>query len=69
MGNRIKGMHMLLANQSDADILKIASPIMNNLMQGSIEIDHVKHTRDFTETMKRIVTKDYLEQGVPALSS
>ena len=53
---------MLLANQSDEDILKIANPIMNNLMEGSTEINHVKHTRDFTDRMKRIVTKDYLEK-------
>jgi hypothetical protein len=53
---------MLLANQSDEDILKIANPIMNNLMEGSTEIDHVKHTRDFTDRTKRIVTKDYLEK-------
>jgi hypothetical protein len=53
---------MLLANQSDEDILKIANPIMNNLMEGSTDIDHVKHTRDFTDRMKRIVTKDYLEK-------
>ena len=59
---RSKDTHMLLANQSDEDILKIANPIMDNLMEGSTEIDHVKHTRDFTDRMKRIVTKDHLEK-------
>ena len=53
---------MLLANQSDEDILRTANPIMNNLMEGSTEIDHVKHTRNFTDRRKRIVTKDYLEK-------
>lgn len=53
---------MLLAQQSDEDILKIANPIMDNLMEGSTEIDHAKHTRDFTERMKRIVTKEHLEK-------
>jgi hypothetical protein len=53
---------MLLANQSDEDILKITNPIMDNLMEGSTEIDHVKHTRDFTDRMKRIVTKEHLEK-------
>jgi hypothetical protein len=53
---------MLLANQSDEDILKIANPIMDNLMEGSTEIDYVKHTRDFTDRMKSIVTRDYLEK-------
>jgi hypothetical protein len=53
---------MLLANQSDEDILKIANPIMDNLMEGSTEIDHAKHTRDFTDRMKHIVTKEHLEK-------
>lgn len=53
---------MQLAAKSDEDILKIADPIMDNLMEGSTEIDHVKHTRDFTDRMKSIVTKDHLEK-------
>ncbi|WHZ29815.1 MAG: hypothetical protein OJF51_004617 [Nitrospira sp.] len=52
---------MTLANKSDMEILAIADPIMDNLMEGSTKIDHEKHTRDFTDRMKRIVTKDYLE--------
>jgi hypothetical protein len=57
-----KDTQMQLANRSDEEILKIANPIMDNLMEGSTEIDHVKHTRDFTDRMKNIVTKDYLEK-------
>jgi hypothetical protein len=53
---------MELANKSDEGILKIANPIMDNLMEGSTEIDHEKHTRDFTDRLKSIVTKDYLEK-------
>ena len=53
---------MELANKSDEEILKIANPIMENLMEGSTEIDHEKHTRDFTDRLKSIVTKDYLEK-------
>lgn len=53
---------MELANKSDEEILKIANPIMDNLMEGSTEIDHEKHTRDFTDRMKSLVTKDYLEK-------
>ena len=53
---------MLLAQQSDEDILKIANPIMDNLMEGSTEIDHAKHIRDFTGRMKHIVTKEHLEK-------
>jgi hypothetical protein len=53
---------MGLANKSDEEILEIANPIMDNLMEGSTEINHEKHTRDFTDRMKSIVTKDYLEK-------
>ncbi len=53
---------MQLASNSDEEILKIANPIMDNLMEGSTEVDHVKHTRDFTDRMKNIVTKNYLDK-------
>lgn len=52
---------MTLADKSDREILAIADPIMDNLMEGSTEINHEKHTRDFTDRIKRIVTKEYLE--------
>lgn len=52
---------MTLAEKSDKEILAVADPIMDNLMEGSTEIDHEKHTRDFTDRMKRIVMKEYLE--------
>ena len=53
---------MELAQKSDEDILNIADPIMDNLMQASTEIDHERHVRDFTERLKALVTKDYLEK-------
>ena len=37
---------------SDSEILAAVEPIMDNLMQGSTEIDHARHTRDFTDRMK-----------------
>jgi len=52
---------MTLAEKSDREILAVADPIIDNLMKGSTAIDHEKHTRDFTDRMKRIVTKAYLE--------
>lgn len=52
---------MTLADKSDREILAVADPIMDNLMEGSTEINHDKHTRDFTDRMKRIVTQEYLE--------
>lgn len=52
---------MTLTEKSDREILAIADPIMDNLMEGSTAIDHEQHTRDFTDRMRRIVTKEYLE--------
>ncbi len=53
---------MKLADKSDDEILAVANPIMDNLMDGSTEINHEKHTRDFTDRLKGIVTKDHLEK-------
>jgi hypothetical protein len=53
---------MDLENKSDAEILAIADPIMDNLMEASTAIDHERHVRDFTDRLKAIVTKDYLER-------
>lgn len=47
---------------SDNEIMEIVTPIMDNLMDASTEIDHEKHIRDFSDKMKRIVTKDELEK-------
>lgn len=52
---------MTLAEKSDREILAVADPIMDNLMEGSTAIDHEQHIRDFTDRMKHIVTKEYLE--------
>ena len=46
---------------SDKEILAIVEPLMDNLMEGSTEIDHAKHTRDFTQRMKDIVTEERLQ--------
>lgn len=53
---------MELAKKSDKDILAIVNPMMDNLMEGSTEINHGKHTKDFTDRMKDIVSKDHLEK-------
>ncbi len=52
---------MELARQSDAEILAIVDPIMDNLMEGSAKIDHAMHTRDFTQRMKSLVTPENLK--------
>ncbi|MGZ0018007.1 hypothetical protein [Nitrosomonas sp. wSCUT-2] len=46
---------------SEQQILTIAEPIMNNLMDASTHRDHARHVRDFTDRLKAIVTPDYFE--------
>ncbi|KJF93288.1 hypothetical protein [Photobacterium angustum] len=46
----------------DDEILLLATPIMDNLMDASTRQDHSAHVRDFTPRLKAIVTKDYLKQ-------
>jgi len=53
---------MNFEKMSEKEILDIANPIMDNLMNASTDIDHERHTRDFTDRMKRIVTRDYLQK-------
>ena len=53
---------MNLARQSDEEILKIANPIMDDLMNASTRIDHQRHVANFTDRLKAIVTKEYLEK-------
>lgn len=53
-------MAALFEDLTDEQILKLVEPIMNNMMEGSTEIDHAKHTRDFTERMRCIVTPKHL---------
>jgi len=51
---------------SDNEIMEIVTPIMDNLMDGSTDIDHEKHIRNFSDDMKNIVTKDELEKQCKA---
>ena len=53
---------MSLDSMSDEDILRVANPIMDNLMEASTVIDHEQHIHDFSERMKAIVTKDHLQK-------
>lgn len=45
---------------SESEILSIANPIMDNLMEASTEINHKRHVRDFTDHLKSIVTEENL---------
>ena len=47
---------------SDDEILRVANPIMDNLMDASTAIDYDRHIRDFSDRMKAIVTKEYLQK-------
>jgi hypothetical protein len=52
---------MNFLEMSEKEILAIATPIMDNLMQASTDIDHAKHVQDFSDRAKAIVTKVHLE--------
>lgn len=51
-----------LSTLTDNEILAIANPLIDNLMQGSTERNYDKHAKDFTQRLKNIVTKENLEQ-------
>jgi hypothetical protein len=59
---------MELANKTDEEILSVANPIMDNLMEGSTEIDHEKHTRDFTDRKKTLSPRTTLKESVNSIS-
>ncbi len=52
---------MDLATKSDADILSVANPIMDNLMEASTAVDYDRHIRDFTDRLKQRLSRQQLE--------
>ncbi len=46
---------------TEEQIIAIANPMMDNLMEASTSIDHKKHVKDFTDRLKNIVTKEHLK--------
>lgn len=52
---------MDLAQQSDAQILLVANPIMDNLMEASTAVDHARHTRDFTDRRRHRLSEAQLQ--------
>lgn len=52
---------MDLAQKSDAEILAVATPIMDNLMDASTAIDYERHTRDFTERARSVLSEESLQ--------
>lgn len=53
---------MKLLSKSDDEILQTVNPIMDNLMEGSTEIDHAKHTRDFSSRIINHISAEKLEE-------
>ena len=54
---------------ADEDILKIAAPIMDNLMEGSTERDWEKHTRHFTDGARASLSEENLLEQCEAYQS
>jgi hypothetical protein len=51
-----------IRTMSNELVLTDLTPIMDNLMQGSAEINYAKHTRDFTDRLKAQLSSERLEQ-------
>ncbi|HEX4974977.1 MAG TPA: hypothetical protein VFV48_03740 [Pseudomonadales bacterium] len=49
---------MDLSRRSDAEVLSVADPIMDNLMAASTAIDYDRHVRDFTDRLKIRLSKE-----------
>ncbi len=49
-----------LTGKSDAEILAIATPIMDNLMDASTAIDYERHVLDFTDRLKAMLPREQL---------
>jgi len=52
---------MDLNQKSDDEILAVANPIMDNLMDASTMIDYERHIRDFSDRLKSVLSKEQLE--------
>ena len=53
---------MNLLSKLDDEILEVVNSLMDNLMDGSTEIDHAKHTRDFSSRIINHISPDQLEK-------
>lgn len=50
-----------LSDMSDSEILAIANPIMDNLMEASTRVDYENHIRDFTDRAKSALSKEWFD--------
>jgi hypothetical protein len=53
--------YMNLSQKTDAEILAIANPLMDNLMDASTHIDYERHIRDFSDRLKAQLPRARLE--------
>ena len=51
---------MDLAQKSEAEILSVANPLMDNLMDASTQVDYERHIRDFSDRLKAQLPKERL---------
>ena len=51
---------MSLLKMTDAEILAIFEPLMDDCLAASTKRDHAKHVRDFTDRLRVIVTPENL---------
>ena len=54
---------MSLAQKTEAEILAIVEPLMDNCLAGSTECDHAKLDRDFTARLRAILTRENLRRS------
>ena len=52
---------MDLAQKSDEEMLAVAAPIMDNLMEASTAVDYERHTHYLTERAKSVLSKSALK--------
>jgi len=52
---------MNFEEMTEQEVLDIANPMMDNLMDASTEVDYARHINDFTDRMKEIVTEERLQ--------
>jgi hypothetical protein len=52
---------MNFEQMTEKQIIAIANPMMDNLMEASTSIDHQRHIKDFTDRLKNIVTQEHLK--------
>src|SRR5258708_29468267 len=53
---------MVLSGKTDSEILAVATPIMDKLMDAATAIDRERHVRDFTDRAKAQITAERLKQ-------